>query len=108
MSFISIKIGRYNFDGPYASFDLVEDRPGLYALVDEVNGEYSLIDIGEAENIRSSLVFHERRACWRKYFEGKLRVAVYYTPAKQQPERIKIEQEIRDYFSIPCGRKDLF
>lgn len=31
---MSIKIGNYNFDGTYSSSDMLEDKSGIYAVID--------------------------------------------------------------------------
>ncbi len=100
---MSIAIGSHQFDGPYASTDLLEDRLGVYAIIDTRNSGPYLIDIGESATVKNRVETHERKECWRRHAQGRLAAAVRYTPGLQQVGRIAIEQTIRRQYQIPCG-----
>lgn len=100
---MSIKIGRYNFDGPYAYTSSLDDRSGIYAIIDDRSGTLNLLDVGESATVKSRVEKHERESCWDRNRIGTLKVAVLYTPGIQQSGRIIIEQEIRNEFSPVCG-----
>ena len=102
---MSINIGRYAFEGPYSSTDLLEDRSGVYAIIDRRDTGNYPIDVGESSAVRSRVENHDRKGCWNKHAQGQLLVAVYYTPHLQQAGRKEIEQEIRDEFNPPCGER---
>ncbi len=94
---------KYFFEGPYDNTNHLEDRSGVYFIVCLVNGEYYPIDVGESKNVKSRIENHDRADCWSKNCKGKLMVAVYYTPNKQQQGRMEVEQDIRCKYNFPCG-----
>ena len=100
---MSIKIGRFNFEGPYSSTAALEDKAGVYAIIDDRTSSLIVIDVGESVTVKSRLEKHERESCWARNRIGTLKVAVLYTPGMQQVGRMQIEQEIREQFSPVCG-----
>ena len=100
---MSITIAQYQFNGPYPSTDVIEDRSGVYAIIDRRNSGYYLIDVGESATVKSRVENHERRDCWRRSSQGSLGVATYYTPNLQQAGRRAVEQAIRGQYNVPCG-----
>ena len=100
---MSITIARYQFEGPFHSVDLLEDRAGVYAIIDSRNPGNHLVDVGESATVKSRVEGHDRSGCWRRHSQGRLTAAVYYTPGVQQAGRRVIEQEIRSSYQIPCG-----
>ena len=102
---MGIKIGDYTFEGPYASTNSIEDRSGVYAILCNSGNKNTVVDIGESATVKSRVATHDRRSCWSRNCTGNLRVAVLYTPNKQQSGRMEIEQELRDQFDPPCGKR---
>lgn len=102
---MSIKIGEYTFEGPYTTIDDLEDRSGIYAILDRRSDGYHVIDIGEAGGVKSRVETHDRRGCWQRSSSGTLSVSLLYTPHLQQPGRREIEQDIRGQFAPPCGER---
>ena len=102
---MSIKIGNYKFEGPYTSTASLEDKSGIYAILCHSGEKYSLVDVGESATVKSRVEGHDRKDCWKKNCSSTLEVAVLYTPNKQQPGRMAIEQELRDEYTLPCGKK---
>ena len=100
---MSIRIGKYMFEGPYSTTDLLEDRSGVYAIIDNKSDGSTLIDVGESSTLKSRVENHERSDCWRRNGIGKLKAAVLYTPNQHQSGRMLIEQEIRNQYSPVCG-----
>lgn len=96
------KIGKYTFEGPYRSADYLKDLAGVYAILAS-NG--FPIDIGESANVKTRIENHDRVDCWRRNGGGVLAVAVLYTPNHQQQGRMAIEQELRQLYNPPCGRR---
>ncbi len=99
---MSITVGRFEFDGPYADTGYLEERSGVYAILCRQNGGYGVVDVGESATVRSRVENHDRVACWRGV-SNALAVAVCYTPGLQQSGRQAIEQELRNRFDPPCG-----
>ncbi len=103
---MSIPIGNYNFEGPFISTGLLEDRAGVYAILDKrINGKYYVLDIGESAEVRTRVENHDRSSCWALSQQGDIVYAAYYTPHIPQSGRIKIEQELRTQYNPPCGER---
>lgn len=103
---MSVTIGGYEFDGPFKNTNTLEDRSGVYAILDRrSDGKLYIIDIGESANVKTRLDSHDRADSWVKSKKGSLECAVLYTPNKQQSGRMEIEQELRAKYSPPCGKR---
>lgn len=103
---MSIKIGKYEFDGPYPDTASLQDRSGVYVILDRKEAErYGLLDVGESGDVKTRVETHDRKDCWNRNKKGTLYYAVYYTPNLQQPGRMQIEQEIRGQYKPPCRKE---
>jgi len=103
---MSIKIDKYDFEGPYSDTSSLEDRSGVYVILDyRDDGKHYVLDVGESAQVRTRVENHDRKDCWDLNREGNLRFAVHYTPGLQQAGRMAIEQEIRDKYNPPCGQQ---
>ena len=107
---MAIKLSKYSFTGPIASFDKIKDKSGVYAIVCNVDSEYFLIDVGESLKLRTRIENHDKKDCWEKNCKGQLKIFVHYTLFLKQPGRILIEQELRELFHPDCktGKKVWF
>jgi hypothetical protein len=102
---MSIKIGKYTFEGPYTSTANLEDRSGVYAILCQKEGNNYVVDVGESATVKSRIDSHDRGDCWTRNCNGTLAVAVYYTPNLHQPGRMAIEQELREQYDPACGKQ---
>ena len=99
-----ISIGRYRFEGPVYNKEALKDAPGVYAVLDDrgPGGKY-VLDIGEAQMVRSRVQTHDRERCWFRNRLGMLCYAALYLPGSTQTGRCTIEGELRNQFSPTCG-----
>ena len=100
---MSINIGRHSFEGPYSDTDYLQNRSGIYAILDDQSSTTYVVDIGESADVKSRVESHDRKDCWQRNHRGTLKIAVLYTPNLQQSGRMAIEQELRDKFQPVCG-----
>ncbi len=101
---MSIQIARHSFDGPYSSPAYLEDRAGVYVVMDKRrDGKSHLLDVGESAAVRTRLQSHEREDCWERNRQGTIQYAVLHTPGTDERGRQRIEQEIRDQYAPTCG-----
>ncbi len=99
----TINIQGYQFEGPYTNVDSLQDRSGIYTILDQrTDGRY-VIDVGESSEVRTRITNHDRKECWRSKSIGTIEVAVLYTPGVQQEGRKQIEQQLRDKYQPSCG-----
>jgi hypothetical protein len=99
-----IKINDLEFYGPVRSTDELQDDPGIYAILGEIDQKYYIIDVGESETVKTRTEGHDRKDCWGRKSRGDVFYAALYMPDKQQDERSSIEEEIRNRYQVPCGK----
>lgn len=99
-----IKISDYPFEGPLLFAESLRSQPGVYAILDEVGvNRYSILDVGESENVRARIAAHDRRWCWSNNSRGQIRYAVLYLIGSTATQRRLVESRIRAAFKPPCG-----
>jgi len=106
-----IKIGNYNFDGPYllSNFETI-DKAAIYAILckNEISGKYRLIYIGQSGEIETRLDSHNQKNCWKNNCNlSNLYIAIFYTPSSEysKNEREEIERELIDLYNPICNQK---
>ena len=77
----------------------MEDWPAVYVVLD---GDYEVVDVGEAGAVKSRVAKHERESCWEEH--GYLAVGVHYTGLGEEGRR-EIEGLIREQRDPPCGER---
>jgi hypothetical protein len=96
---MSILIGALEFDGPHFDFDCLSDEAGIYAVVCQTGEEFELVELGDAEHIRESLLHHPDRHSWMDNCEN-LAVAVHYTTDITAPERQEIRRNLEEEYDV--------
>lgn len=99
---MTLKISGYTFVGPFASTedDQLKSAEGVYVILTDATDGWKLLDTGDADDLKSTLQNHKRRACWKKHAVGKVAFAVKYCEIQG---RNMITREIRKEHSVPCG-----
>ncbi len=101
---MSIKIGGYDFEGPYTDTSKLRYEQGVYSILDQrTDGKYHVVDVGESEDVRSRIENHNRSDCWKRNQRGRLTVAVLYTPGMSGDRRRAIAWALREQYSPACG-----
>lgn len=93
----------YTFDGPYYNKSTLEDKSGVYAIIDARSSGNVLVDVGESATVKTRVENHDREPCWSRKRQGTIKYAVLYTPNLQQSGRMQVEQDIRDNYANLCG-----
>lgn len=73
-------IGNYEFQGPFSSVEELEDRPGVYIVLcnlDDELHEVLLVDI-DVLSVRKNLLQKDKSDQWRNNCSGKLEFVVCY------------------------------
>lgn len=99
---MSIKIDQWDFEGPYNTTALVQNRSGVYAILTRPKGtgSYDIVDAGESGDLRMRVETHDRKDCWNRNNQGELAVAVLYCG---ELGRMAIEALLRAAFNPTCG-----
>lgn len=87
--FMSILIGKHEFDGPYDDVDLLEEKEGLYVVLNYINEQYELIHVAHAENIRERIQLLPSTKP-----DGTVVFAALYTPRFGSRERNNLVEDI--------------
>jgi len=101
---MTISIVSRTFEGPHTHTMYLRNAAGIYVVLDQrSNGNWTIIDVGESEDIRSRIENHDREGCWKRHSWGTLGIAAYYTPGWTANHRRSLESEIRDSYAPACG-----
>ena len=101
---MSIKIGDYDFEGPFYLTSSLRHASGVYAILgrDSANDRWNIVDIGESRDVKSRVENHDRKDCWEEQNYSTLGYAAYYCPAHF---RIILEKALRRELNPPCGER---
>ncbi len=101
---MEIKIRKYKFDEPCKNTENLKSQSGVYTILSRQNTKlkWKIIDVGESDDVKKRVENHDRKSCWKRKRCGEIYYTAHYT---DEQERVKIEQEIRDKFYPPCGRR---
>jgi hypothetical protein len=70
---MSITIGRWTFEGPYALTESwrLKDQSGVYVILCPTEqNQYRVIDAGESAQVKTRVETHDRKDCWRTQLQG--------------------------------------
>lgn len=96
----TIAIEGYEFNGPYTSTDNLYSQSGVYVILTCSTGQWTVIDVGEAGDVKERVGTHNRSDCWKRNNQGTLAVASYYV---DETRRMMIEQFLRKKYNPVCG-----
>lgn len=107
---MSLLIGKYEFEGPFINWLGVQEKPGIYLVMSFANQEYELVEIGESDNLRLTVLNQNNLESWQCRSNGMLTYSVHYIPAVSWLRRREIVNEIlREYDgncrSYQCDRE---
>jgi hypothetical protein len=95
----------YQFEGAYTSPDSLKSRSGVYVIWCENKGKWTVLDVGESDNVKERVKNHDRTDCWSRNCSGTIYYSATYTPNLQQAGRMKIEEKIRQLADPLCVRR---
>ena len=96
---MSIDISWYEFEGPYEYTEDLKDESGVYVVLNLTDD--SVIDVGQSDEVRSQVEYHDRKDCWSRYASKGVVYAAFYSD--DDTEMTAIEETIRDSYNPPCG-----
>lgn len=95
----------YQFEGAFTSPDSLKSTSGIYVIWCENGGNWTVLDVGEAANVKESVKNDDRADCWEDKCSGTIYYTATYTPKLQQAERMQREQRIRKLANPLCGKR---
>jgi hypothetical protein len=93
----------HDFDGTYPDPASLQAQSGVYVIWCQNGLNWTVLDVGESEDVRARLANHERASCWRRNCQGTIRYSATYTPGMSADGRRRIEAAIRQSANPPCG-----
>lgn len=93
----TITIAEYAFDGPYTYASLLDQRPGVWAVLD--GRTLPPVDADEAEDVREAVESTDRYDCWREHCE-RVTYAAFF--ASRSPRRAEVLEDLRATYELPC------
>jgi hypothetical protein len=100
---MSISIGNYAFEGPFADPASLKNVSGVYSVLTRAssNDSYSVVDIGESGAVRDRVANHDRQESWKRCAKPTgLSYTAYYCDERM---RTLIEKTLRGKYNPPCG-----
>lgn len=88
---MSILIGKHEFDGPFHDVDSLEEKEGLYVVLNYKDEQYELIHVAQADNIRERIQLLPSEKP-----DGKILFAALYTPRFGKRERNILVEDIEN------------
>ena len=95
----------YQFEGTYTSREYLRSRSGVYVIWCENESNWTVLDVGETDDVKKRVSNHDRARCWAQNCSGTIYYSAMYTPNFQQGERTEIEERIRNLENPTCGRR---
>lgn len=100
--FMSILIGKHEFDGPFNDVDSLEEKEGLYVVLNYKDEQYELIHVAHAENIRERIQLLPSTKP-----NGTVVFAALYTPRFGSRERNNLVEDIESDIDGNENRQDI-
>jgi len=96
----------YQFDGAYLDPNGLQARAGVYVIwCQPLQGDWTVLDVGESDDVRDRINKHDRSDCWRKNCSGTIQYSATYTPNLNEGQRRDIESRIRSLGRVACGER---
>jgi hypothetical protein len=95
----------YQFEGAWSDPENLESRSGVYVVWCRSGEIWTVLDVGESQDVKDRILNHDRSDFWSRYCNGTIYYSATYTPNLQQTGRQEIEQYIRNQTNPPCGNR---
>jgi hypothetical protein len=86
------------FNGPYASIEQIENESGIFVAICGKINRFIVVDIGESNRIKSLIEKKLKEKKYENFCSGELFFACHYMIGKNQNERNKIKNIIRNEY----------
>lgn len=101
---MAIKVGEFDFHGPFKHLKMIDDKPGVFAVHYYYTGHYYLLDVDHADHVHSALQEHPRQPDWERFRRGMLTFSVMYTEKESPADREACVRQLRREYEPACGR----
>lgn len=92
-----LTIGNYEFHGPFANAESLEERPGIYVVLccegDDVHEVLAVVVA--TKNVRQHLLERAEHDLWIEQYNGRLQVAAIYVSSESlEVIKVSVEREL--------------
>lgn len=93
----------HEFDGAYTDPNSLQSAAGVYVIWCKTDNNWTILDVGESDDVRDRINDHDRSDCWRRKCKG----TIYYsaTYIDNASDREELEQKIRNAELVACGER---
>jgi hydrogenase maturation factor len=96
-------IGGLDFQGPYRDIKMIPVDEGLFAVVCTDKGQYYLIDVGYAKNLRRAIQISQKKECWAEHKIGDINYAFFVNGSRTEEEHRLTLRDLKKIFrKSPC------
>ncbi len=95
---MSILVADIEFSGPFRTPIEIEDKAGIFVVMQEFDDQYEVIDFGYSDNLRADLVDPDEFEQWTKQYPGLLFVGVHYINQSEKALSGSLVKAIEDWF----------
>ena len=85
------------------------DVAAIYVILFvELNGKWTVLDVGQSGELGTRIDSHDRRDCWSQNCPSRnIWVCIYRMPSNQytKEDRLKVEKALRDQYKPSCGKQ---
>ncbi|HEX8227214.1 MAG TPA: hypothetical protein VF572_05095 [Candidatus Saccharimonadales bacterium] len=94
-------LGQHSHYGPFTDVNSLPDASGVYVITTQaVNGQHTIIDVGESHNIRERITNHDRAQQWLRH---QINGVYAWTLQCDERSRMLIETALRSTYRPVCG-----
>lgn len=97
---MSISVAGIDFLGPFKTPVEIQEKAGIFVVLQENGSEFEVIDFGSAENLRMELVDPDEFEQWASHYPGLLLIGVHYIEASEKSLSGTIVKAIEDWFEV--------
>lgn len=95
---MSILVADIEFSGPYRTPIEIEDKAGIFVVMQEYDDQYEVIDFGYSDSLRADLVDPDEFEQWTKQYPGLLFIGVHYINQNEKALSGSLVKTIEDWF----------
>ena len=78
-SFLSFKKWGYDFEGAFTCPEYLKAQVGVYVIWCRSGVKWTVLDVGESDNVRHCILTHEHKELWSKMCMNSAKTAVLFS-----------------------------
>jgi hypothetical protein len=104
---MAIQLEDLVYEGPYPYFTKLKKEPGIWVVL-TVSGKeaYDIVDVGQSDNVRNSVMRHPHSECWQKTAISGIEFAAHYTDTLDAKERDAVVEALRLKYKPKCAGEE--